>query len=358
MKNAAYWSQRALDNLIQSEASVVDYENQLQLIYETALKEIKKDIDAFYGRYAKENKISLIEARKQLSSTEFKTFRQDLAEWQQLAREKNLSADYSAYLKSLSRRMTLNRLEYLQAQIRVELEKLHKSRQDTFLDLATQNFIASYYTTYYNVSLGMETSVKFGALDKKGVDAAVRENWSGEQFSDRIWKDKIKLINTMKTVLPQSFTRGLHSNQLGDMIAKDLGTSKKNGRALARTEINHLANRAALGVLKEAGINTYLYIATLDLRTTPVCRDLDGYVGEVSKAEVGVNYPPMHVNCRSTASAHIKDSKRVERIARDSDGKSIFVRGDMTQEEWIKEFAPKDQQEKLLKFVGKYRPKN
>jgi uncharacterized protein with gpF-like domain len=38
----------------------------------------------------------------------------------------------------------------------------------------------------------------------------------------------------------------------------------------------------------------------LDSRTSEICRELNGKRFKLSEAEVGVNYPPMHPNCRST----------------------------------------------------------
>ncbi|MDZ5017221.1 phage head morphogenesis protein, partial [Clostridium perfringens] len=47
-------------------------------------------------------------------------------------------------------------------------------------------------------------------------------------------------------------------------------------------------------------IEEYEYSATLDLRTSDICSELDNKPFKVKNAIVGVNYPPMHANCRST----------------------------------------------------------
>ena len=58
-------------------------------------------------------------------------------------------------------------------------------------------------------------------------------------------------------------------------------------------------------------------------------------------AEVGVNYPPMHPNCRSVDSAYIegKDYSKLKRRARNPiTGKTELVPADMTYGEWKKKY--------------------
>lgn len=51
---------------------------------------------------------------------------------------------------------------------------------------------------------------------------------------------------------------------------------------------------------RKSGVKHYVFRATYDLRTCPVCGALDGKVFRVEDAEMGVNYPPMHPGCRCT----------------------------------------------------------
>jgi len=59
-----YWERRSELTLIQNEKSALQYEKDLKKAYQATIKQITKEIEAFYGRYAKENQITLLEARK------------------------------------------------------------------------------------------------------------------------------------------------------------------------------------------------------------------------------------------------------------------------------------------------------
>lgn len=68
--------------------------------------------------------------------------------------------------------------------------------------------------------------------------------------------------------------------------------------ALVRTSINQVANTASQQVYEANQDITprYRYVATLDTRTSAICRALDGREFEYGKGPT----PPQHFNCRST----------------------------------------------------------
>lgn len=73
--------------------------------------------------------------------------------------------------------------------------------------------------------------------------------------------------------------------------------------ALVRTSINQVANAASQQVYEANQDITkkYRYVATLDTRTSAICRALDGREFEYGKGPM----PPQHFNCRSTTVAVI-----------------------------------------------------
>ena len=68
--------------------------------------------------------------------------------------------------------------------------------------------------------------------------------------------------------------------------------------AMVRTSINQVANQTSQQVYKanQDVTNKYRYVATLDSRTSAICRALDGQEFDYGKGPT----PPQHFNCRST----------------------------------------------------------
>ena len=66
-------------------------------------------------------------------------------------------------------------------------------------------------------------------------------------------------------------------------------------------------NEATVNNYKENGIKEYEFMAFLDKKTSPQCRELDGKVISISEYKAGLNFPPLHPNCRSCIVPVIED---------------------------------------------------
>lgn len=62
-------------------------------------------------------------------------------------------------------------------------------------------------------------------------------------------------------------------------------------------ETSFVVDSADLASSKVQGRRAKRFDATLDKRTSRVCRDLDGKIIAIEKIKVGKNYPPMHPFC-------------------------------------------------------------
>lgn len=354
MRNAEYWAERALNEALMGERSVLEYENALLDAYRVALREIKKDLESFFSKYARENKVTYAEARRRLVSAEMKEFKATVKMWLDYAQQNGWNRVYIQYLEKLLNMKYITRLEMLEADIRYQIELIENNKEKNIKDLMEINYLAAYYVRYHDFATGAEMSVRFDTIDAHTLAQAVAKKWDEGNYSTRVWNDRNRLVKAMSTILPQSFSRGLNVNKLGDMLAKELNVSQNRGRTLARTEINNICNQADLAVYKAAEIDKYQFVATLDLRTSEICRSMDNTVHEVSQARTGINFPPLHPNCRSTTVAYHEDLQGLERIAKDSEGKNIRVSRSMSQEEWIKKYVPEEDRDKLLQFTSRF----
>jgi SPP1 gp7 family putative phage head morphogenesis protein len=109
---------------------------------------------------------------------------------------------------------------------------------------------------------------------------------------------------------------------------------------LVRTSINQVANAASQQVYEgnQDITKKYRYIATLDTRTSAICRALDGKEFDYGKGPM----PPQHFNCRSTT-VPVIDYKALD-IPPPPEGKRASmdgqVPGNITYGEWLKKKMP------------------
>lgn len=125
----------------------------------------------------------------------------------------------------------------------------------------------------------------------------------------------------------------------------------------ARTTITEVSNDAHREAYKKAGAKKYQFMATFDERTCPVCGSLDGKRFLVDDAKPGVNYPPMHPNCRCTTVAALSQEvlakMKPRRVYDRSTGQYHEVPQDFSYDDWYRTFGPG--RTDGVEYVPKYR---
>ncbi|MEK5089054.1 minor capsid protein [Paenibacillus sp. FSL M8-0228] len=340
MKSEEYWSGR-MDALNEAQLSKGDaYVKKMELEYAKANASIQRDIDTFYQRFAKNNEIGLAEARQVLKAGELKEFKWTVEDYIKAGRENAVDQRWMKELENASIRVRMTRLEALKLQMRQHVEVLTGKRQAGAKELMGDICKDGYYHSVFELHKGTGLGATFSKLDKRQIEAVLSKPWAadGSNFSARIWKDRDKLVHELQTVLTQGMIRGDTPDKMINALSDRMGVSRSAAARIIQTESAYFAGQSRMDAYKELGVEQYKFTATLDKRTSSICRHMDGEVFAVSEAEVGVNYPPLHAYCRSTTIPHYEDNVQ-ERVARDEDGKNQAVPGDMTYEQWEKEYV-------------------
>lgn len=347
-----YWKKRAL--LIENE-NFKNTEYHLQKIkeqYEEAKSNIQKEIDKFYADFAINNQVQLLDAKRILDNNELKEFRTTLSQYKKMVEADN--EELLQKINNISIRHRITRLQSLQEKIDILLQQLNDNVDKELNSTLIENIENSYYKSMYDLEKILKVHTDFSFFSTKIVDDILTFNWSGVLYSNRIWRNQTNLRQSLIDSLNKNFIQGNSINQLATEMSKALDRSYSNCQRLLRTEVNYANNKATIEAYKEKGIKRYVYVATLDLKTSKVCQDLDGKAFEVGKMVVGVNCPPMHPNCRSTIMPYVQGLLR-NRVARNIEtGKNEEV-GNLTYKEWYQKYVEdKYSQEEIEKIKKKF----
>lgn len=316
-----------------------DYYKDLEEEYERAIVNLERDIRDFYIRFAEKNEITMTEARRILDNRELKEFYWAVEEYIQKGRENAVDQRWIDELENASTRVRLSRLQSLQYQIRQQVEIITAKRLHGLTKLSEELIKEGYYRSIYEVQKGFEIGDTFTILDTKAIESIIAKPWApdGSNFSERIWRDREVLVNELQKELAQSFIRGDAPDTAIRNISKKMEVSKRAAGRLIMTESAFFANEARARAFKELGVEEYQFLATLDMRTSDICQDMDLRIFKISEMEIGVNWPPLHCWCRSTVIPHFEGNIS-QRWARDpKTGKGYYVPGDMDYKEWYKE---------------------
>lgn len=341
MKNADYWRGRfaILENSAHKQAD--EYLQTLEDIYREAEQSVQRDIESWYQRFATNNKVTLAEARKMLTTGQLEEFKWTAEQYVKAAQRANLSEDWIKKLENASTRFHVSRLEAIQLQIQQEMELLFGNQVDGIDDLLKDVVSNGYTRGAFEVQKGIGLGWDFTALNQKKLETLLSKPWTtdGRTFRDRCWTNKADLVDTVNKELIQGMLRGDPPAKIITAIQKQFGTSRYKARRLVHTETSYFNATSKVQMYKDLGVDQIEIVETLDSRTCAVCQPLDGTVVPLSQYEPGVTVPPFHPNCRGTTAPAIDPKYAGERAARNADGDVYYVPANMKYADWVQTFV-------------------
>lgn len=315
--------------------SAEDTADEIAKLYQKSSGYLSAELDKIFERYKRKHHLSDTEAYRLLNSLHDKTSIDELKE--ALRDGGGAKNDILAELESPAFQARLERLQQLQNQIDLTMQQIYKQEKvrstSHYVDLANE----AYYKSIFDIQQRAGLGFSFATVDPKAIDQVINSKWSGVNYSDRIWHNTKSLAQDLKQELLINLVTGRTDSEVADIIANKYAQGASNARRLVRTESCNLANQMEMQSYEECGIETYIYVATLDLKTSTVCRKLDGKRFKVSEQQPGLNCPPMHPWCRSTTISDISDDEmsQMQRRARDPvTGKTTMVPASMTYGQW------------------------
>ena len=297
MSSKTYWEKReaeALKHYLQEEQ---EYQAQLRAIYQNMLDAAQKEIDAFYGRYADKEQITLAEAKRRVSKL-------DIAAYQRKAKryvaDKDFSKQANEEMRLYNLTMKVNRLEMLKANIGLELVAGHDEQEQ---------FMAKILRGRTEEELQRQAGIlgKTVRNNAKLAETIPNASFHNATFSERIWGNQTALKAELSKQLQVGMIQGKNPRVLAREIQKTFGTSTSNAERLMRTELARVQTEAQRQSFLANGFEMYTF--HVNHGCCAACSDLDGKHFKIKDMMPGENAPPMHPNCRCSVSAYEDDAE-------------------------------------------------
>ena len=289
-KDKAYWQTRfeQLNDALLQDA--MKYYDAVERMYREAMNRIEKDIAQWYMRLAVNNEISYAEAKKLLTKSQLEDFKMTLEEYIRRGKENGVSADWNKSLENASAKFHISRLEALQLQIQQHLEVLYGNQLDGMDKVMRDTYRNGYYRTAYELQKGFQTGFDVQQIDGAKLEIILAKPWAVDRlnFSDRLWGDKDKLLRNLQSELVQGLVRGDGQLKITQRFAKRMNSSLANAGRLIATESAYFGSLSEKDSMKELGVEQYEILATLDRKTSEICRGLDGHIFKMSEMLTGL----------------------------------------------------------------------
>lgn len=297
MNSNEYWAKREEEALQHYIADEKEYDKRVKRIYNNMLDACQDEIDAFYGRYASKEGITIAEAKKRVSKLDIAAYERKAEKY---VKEKNFSDRANAEMRLYNATMKINRLEMLKANIGRELVAGH-DKLDKYMGKILQGRTED------------ELQRQAGILGKTVLNNAKKAHtipnasFHNATFSDRIWMHQDLLKADLSKLLQSGLIQGKNPRVLAREIKKKFGVSTYNAERLMRTELSRVQTEAQRQSFIRNGFEDYEFIANSGCCED--CQRLNGQHFKVAKMMPSENAPPLHPNCRCSIAAWRDDAE-------------------------------------------------
>ena len=319
-----YWEKRSLQRLTSAEKSSIQYLKKIQSTYRSAARSVVNTVKETYASYYRNDE----------------TFSQELLE------EIEPKGNITKFLNDMAKagldtslpenfKGRMSRLRMLEAQLWAESKKVAIQERNISTKSYEKTLTNTYYRTIYDVLSGTGTNTAFATLNQRTIEKILETKFEGSNYSERIWKNTDILANSLQDILARAVATGQSPERTIREVMERFDVGFSNASRLVRTETNYFENKAELESYKELGIKKFKFLATLDERTSDICRSMDSKVFNVKDAEQGENVPPLHPYCRSTIVPVVDGFESRERNARNEEGET-YLATNQPYNEWIR----------------------
>ena len=342
IKNIKYWEMREARNMYKDMQLAEDCAKDLSVIYSKAAIYTAKQIEGIFNRFASKHHLTRDEAINLLSEADSRNFEKLLEAYKNKTGAQKREA--LAELEAPAYKNRMKRLDDINKSINKLINAIASKERDAIGKTMRQVYESSYHHAVYEAARMSGLDLQTGPIDEGALETILKKKWSGQNYSERVWNNTQKVADALKEELMIGALTGKTEKEMTDSINEQFLSGRNKARRLVRTESSYIHNEAHFQAYRDYGIEEYRFVATLDLRTSQICRERDGNVYRVNDKKIGVNAPPMHPWCRSTTIMNLDDETMhsLERFARDPvTGERMKVPADETYKEWYQRMVEK-----------------
>lgn len=279
-----------------------DFNRRVDDIYSQMYDDVDTQLTALYTKYADENGYSYQQALGMVRLTDVNKLTKDI---DKLIGRNDLTDDEARQLKQYKQLAKINQLELMKARTAVTMKEYGlEMRKELFkyLGKSTIDDLINQCGIYGDFN-GAATRLDKDMLVEMlyGTDERRESLWS-----KRLWNMTDDFTNDVNYLLAQKLSQQITAVEFAAQLRKHIDKSVKRpayiAKRLARTESARIEGEVNTTLWEIGGYEFYEFIAEGG-HICEKCKPLDGKVYKISEQQAGVNFYPMHPNCRCSAVA-------------------------------------------------------
>jgi len=333
---------RALQLQNYTERKAQSLTNGLKVYYNRLNRNLQKEIILLYEKYGNDGILNISETNQNLTEQELELFKSELEEIQNFANSTTNIA-YQNEINRMRNRVRVTRYEEFEVYVKYEIEKVSNEAYNALAIGLAGIYAYSYYRTLFNIETKIGFGTDFKIINNEDINKVINRKWiNNENYKDRLKVNKDRLYRNVTRTVGQDIASSQTAKTVNYNVANNITTGYNNTVRLARTEFEKISGDGVFdGYRQSSVVERYQFLATLDDRTTDICADLDLEIFDLSDKKIGINYPPLHSNCRSTTVDYFEPDEidalfaQKQRASRDEYGRGyVLVDANLNYKDW------------------------
>ena len=299
-----YWESRilALEDSIYKDT--LKYEKLIKELYETTNYNLIREIMEII--YSLGQNFTRADANKLLDREQLKSFKIANREFLQDAKY-TLSDKMKRQLKAMQKQSRISKYSAL-----ISIIAKHTDVTLNTEERMLKTHLKDVYEKVYNYNskgLSLLLGVREKKHSEKRIESLLQAPWADDELviSQRVNNRRIRLNNSITKDLDRYLNGAITETDFKKNVGKKVVSARKAAENLVETEKAYFFEESESDCSKDYEADSYIIIATLDKRTTQICRSMDSKIYKYSERKIGVNAPPFHSRCRTTTAMKFTD---------------------------------------------------
>lgn len=289
-----YWKKRERKNIknqIKDDNKLARKIRRNQL---DAMEDIQEQIDAFYGRFAAKEGITMEQARERATKLDMDKYERKAKKY---VKEKNFSPKANEEMRVYNMTMKTQRLELLKANINLELVAM----TDEELSMVLEGLTKQARQEYERQAGILGESLNY---NEKNIEKIVNSSFQHADWSTRLWDNQDALRSELNRLLNRGIVQGKHPRELARDLRKRFDASVYNSERLMVTESSRVQTDVFVDSMEQAEIKQYIWVA--EPSACDECAELDGKVFDLKDMEIGSTGVPKHPFCKCSLAGYVE----------------------------------------------------
>lgn len=300
-----YWKNRIEQEIKARQKAEYSLDVRLNDLYDRYIREIEKEINDFYTRYALKNSVSVSEAKKRVSEMDVQAFS---SKAKQYVKEKNFGKTANEELAVYNLKMRVSRLQMLQYNIDLQLLGLSKEETKLAGEYLNQEYKREIKTQAGILGEMMENPAQM----KLGMDTILNTPFHGVTWKTGLKEQQDAIRQVVAKATEDLIVKGKNPTTYISKLTKDMKIKRYEAKRLLATEGARMQTEVQKATYIENDFEEYRFIA--ETAKCKICQELGDKIFKVKDMQPGKNACPMHPHCRCSTAPYFDRQKAIEKL--------------------------------------------